>query len=607
MLNLVFNGIDAAKQSLHIPSWLDDPLAIWGSFLFQLAWSRIPNSGLFTSNSTEANDTFQTLWPKTKGDEPRSRVTSESISEFNNRKLYHPESTSGVIWAIDSMEGELNIDGESKASRLEFHPPLNLYIPPGDTDGVKASQAYFPLVWSGNDTTSSTIKIAFANTPDIAEHEIVNVQLIKGQHSSCDLEPIPKHQLHAIARNRESAAYLPLCGLDQARECSGIFQCSVLEVHLGREQTTTLYTDTDVAVRISFHDDAENTEKESNKSLDNRQKTRILMGFDIPKSLVNRPDFNKPKIPTLTKTGQRVFPRCVPTSTPPSSWLKQKSNLMAEFMLLGDAKHIIEAIRRGEDYQTKRKYECCCPQNGITNIVSRLDDLVTTSITALQLFQSMDKNQVLQHLHPMSARVPDGYKEFVCMQEENFESVPNCQVTQILQTEDRGQSPVATENVFNCSPVDAVDFVEGWGTRRKRIEQLCYELRKETNLSHQQIGKILKKVFGKNTSGSASHVRNCIKRHIGNGDSLPSLPEGSLGHKANENTHSFLAYSIDPLEILVCCDLSCYDKNVKDDHVINECETTALPDGCRGCEKIKNVTVSPQEPQGQGENVSREP
>jgi len=363
------------------------------------------------------------------------------------------------------MEGGFNIDGESKISRLEFRPPLNLYIPPGDTEGVKASQAYFPLAWSGNDIPSPTIRIEFTGTPDITEHEIVNVQLIKGQHSSCDLEPIPKHQLHAIARNRESAAYLPLCGLDQARECSGIFQCSVLEVHLGREQTTTLYTDTDVAVRISFHDDAENTEKESNKSLDNRQKTRILMGFDIPKSLVNRPDFNKPKIPTLTKTGQRVFPRCVPTSTPPSSWLKQKSNLMAEFTLLEDAEHIIDAIRCGEDYQTKRKYECCCPQNGITNIVSRLDDLVATSITALQLLQSKGKEQVLQHLRSMNARVPARYKEFVCMLQRDFESTPNCQVTQILQTEDRGQSPAATENIFNHSPAGVVDCVEGGGIR----------------------------------------------------------------------------------------------------------------------------------------------
>ena len=127
MLNLVFCGMDNARKLLCLPSWLDDPLAIWGRFLFQLAWVHIPNSGLFTSNSTGENDTFQTLWPKS--DPPWGVVTGETISEFNNRKLYRPESTSGVIWAIDSMEGGFNIDGESKISRLEFRPPLNLYIP----------------------------------------------------------------------------------------------------------------------------------------------------------------------------------------------------------------------------------------------------------------------------------------------------------------------------------------------------------------------------------------------------------------------------------------------------------------------------------------------
>ena len=502
MLNLVFGEMDNAREKLRLPSWLDDPSAIWGYFLFQSAWSRIPDSGLFTSNSTEANDTFQTLWPKS--DPSWGVVNSEAIPEFGNRKLYRPESTSGVIWAIDSMEGELNADGESKASRLEFHPPLNLYIPPGDTDGVKISQAYFPLVWSGNDTTSPTIKITFTDTPDITEHEIVNVQLIKGQHSSCDLEPIPEFPLHRLLRTEESATYPPLCGLGQAHECFGTFQCSVLEVCLGEEQTTTLYTDIDVAVRISFHDDVENTEKESNNSLDNRQKTRVLVGFDIPESSVNSPDFNKPKTTPELPDGARWVRHPTAHMPPTSSWLRQRTALMTKFMSLEDAEHIIESIRRGEDYQTEQKYECCCPQNVITNIVSRLDDLMSASKMALHLVRGGGKGDILEKLRPMSDYVPEKYKEFVQWggNSPQYISSPNNQ----------GSNPILGHSA-SVTQDKVLPSRESREETSLAMKKMCYELHQKTDTPIPEIAEIIKEQFGEDGDISESTVRKWAKEY----------------------------------------------------------------------------------------------
>jgi len=238
--------------------------------------------------------------------------------------------------------------------------------------------------------------------------------------------------------------------------------------------------------------------------------------------------------------------------------LKEHFRFVTNFERLENAEHTIDSTRRGEEYWGRMECECYL-QNGITNIVSRLDDLVAASITALRLFQSMGKEQVLQHLRPMRDCVPDRYKEFVSMQQKHFESSPNCQLTQISEahTEDAKQATFSPENRLSNSPVNEADAIKDTSgtvqTFSEKVELTCCELHDKTNLSNKKIEQILETIFGKDCSCSESYVRGCIQN--------PSKPSNNKrGRKPNKDTHSFLAYNIDTLEIFVCCDLSCYKK-----------------------------------------------
>jgi len=170
MLDLVFGGMGNAREKLRLPTRLADPIAIWVCFLFQLAWARIPDSWLLTSNSTEANDTFQTLWPENVS--PSVRQGNPLINDYSK----------GIL-TIDAME----IDGVPNVSRLGFSPALNLYVYLFGRNRVKATG--FGWGWGGIDIPELTIEDAGSN---ITKHKIIDTRLFfEGRSLDCGWDPLP--------------------------------------------------------------------------------------------------------------------------------------------------------------------------------------------------------------------------------------------------------------------------------------------------------------------------------------------------------------------------------------------------------------------------------